>query len=132
MRSTIHTLFEYSVLNFEHNLCFLGQNSGEGIPEMLLLLVQWAQKTMTEKLTYSSDIQCTVLEIKVIKDLGTTIYVVLVNGVLHEGDEIVVCGFQELRVKGAYIHHKEIKVAQGIKKTAQVMLVCKLFLQLDS
>ncbi|KAK9047884.1 hypothetical protein SSX86_033154 [Deinandra increscens subsp. villosa] len=68
--------------------------SGEGIPEMLLLLVQWAQKTMIEKLTYSSDIQCTVLEVKVIEGLGTTIDVVLVNGVLHEGDEIVVCGFQ--------------------------------------
>ncbi|CAI9303593.1 unnamed protein product [Lactuca saligna] len=68
--------------------------SGEGIPEMLLLLVQWAQKTMIEKLTYNSDIQCTVLEVKVIEDLGTIIDVVLVNGVLHEGDEIVVYGFQ--------------------------------------
>ncbi|KAJ0615276.1 putative protein-synthesizing GTPase [Helianthus annuus] len=110
--------------------------SGEGIPEMLLLLVQWAQKTMVEKLTYSNEIQCTVLEVKVIEGLGTTIDVVLVNGVLHEGDEIVVCGFQgpihttirslltphpmkELRVKGAYIHHKEIKAAQGIKITGQ-------------
>ncbi|KAI3807490.1 hypothetical protein L1987_23420 [Smallanthus sonchifolius] len=110
--------------------------SGEGIPEMLLLLVQWAQKTMIDKLTYSNEIQCTVLEVKVIEGLGTTIDVVLVNGVLHEGDEIVVCGFQgpihttirslltphpmkELRVKGAYIHHKEIKAAQGIKITAQ-------------
>ncbi|CAI9290661.1 unnamed protein product [Lactuca saligna] len=95
--------------------------SGEGIPEMLLLLVQWAQKTMIEKLTYSSDIQCAVLEVKVIEDLGTTIDVVLVNGVLHEGDEIVVCGFQgsihttirslltphlmkELRVKKSKLH----------------------------
>ncbi|KAK9056016.1 hypothetical protein SSX86_027103 [Deinandra increscens subsp. villosa] len=110
--------------------------SGEGIPEMILLLVQWAQKTMIEKLTYSNEIQCTVLEVKVIEGLGATIDVVLVNGVLHEGDEIVVCGFQgpihttirslltphpmkELRVKGAYIHHKEIKAAQGIKITAQ-------------
>ncbi|KAI3820046.1 hypothetical protein L1987_13902 [Smallanthus sonchifolius] len=110
--------------------------SGEGIPEMLLLLIQWAQKTMIEKLTYSSEIQCTVLEVKVIEGLGTTIDVVLVNGVLHEGDEIVVCGFQgpihttirslltphpmkELRVKGQYIHYKEIKAAQGIKITAQ-------------
>ncbi|XP_071737766.1 eukaryotic translation initiation factor 5B-like [Rutidosis leptorrhynchoides] len=110
--------------------------SGEGIPEMLLLLVQWAQKTMVEKLTYSSDIQCTVLEVKVIQGLGTTIDVVLVNGLLHEGDDIVVCGLQgpihtkirslltphpmkELRVKGDYIHHKEIKAAQVVKITAQ-------------
>ncbi|XP_022158541.1 eukaryotic translation initiation factor 5B-like [Momordica charantia] len=110
--------------------------TGEGIPDLLLLLVQWAQKTMTEKLTYSDEVQCTVLEVKVVEGHGTTIDVILVNGVLHEGDQIVVCGMQgpivttiralltphpmkELRVKGTYLHHKEIKAAQGIKITGQ-------------
>lgn len=110
--------------------------SGEGIPDLLLLLVQWTQKTMIEKLTFSDEVQCTVLEVKVVEGHGTTIDVVLVNGVLHEGDQIVVCGMQgpivttiralltphpmkELRVKGTYLHHKEIKAAQGIKITAQ-------------
>ncbi|XP_002889098.2 eukaryotic translation initiation factor 5B isoform X2 [Arabidopsis lyrata subsp. lyrata] len=110
--------------------------SGEGIPDLLLLLVQWAQKTMFEKLTYVDKVKCTVLEVKVIEGHGTTIDVVLVNGELHEGDQIVVCGLQgpivttiralltphpmkELRVKGTYLHHKEIKAAQGIKITAQ-------------
>ncbi|CAN0861664.1 Eukaryotic translation initiation factor 5B [Linum grandiflorum] len=110
--------------------------SGEGIPDLLLLLVQWTQKTMVEKLTFSNEIQCTVLEVKVIEGHGTTIDVVLVNGVLHEGDQIVVCGLQvpivttiralltphpmkELRIKGTYLHHKEIKAAQGIKISAQ-------------
>ncbi|KAK7279842.1 hypothetical protein RJT34_24901 [Clitoria ternatea] len=110
--------------------------SGEGIPDLLLLLVQWTQKTMVEKLTYSEEVQCTVLEVKVVEGHGTTIDVVLVNGVLHEGEQIVVCGMQgpivttiralltphpmkELRVKGTYLHHKEIKAAMGIKITAQ-------------
>jgi len=31
--------------------------SGEGIPDLLLLLVQWTQKTMVEKLTYSEEVQ---------------------------------------------------------------------------
>lgn len=110
--------------------------SGEGIPDLLLLLVQWTQKTMVERLTYSNEVQCTVLEVKVVEGHGTTIDVVLVNGVLHEGDQIVVCGMQgpiittiralltphpmkELRVKGTYLHHKKIKAAQGIKITAQ-------------
>ncbi|KAJ4791391.1 Eukaryotic translation initiation factor 5B [Rhynchospora pubera] len=110
--------------------------SGEGIPDLLLLLVQRAHKTMQERLTYTDQVQCTVLEVKVIEGLGTTIDVVLVNGILHEGDQIVVCGLQgpivtniralltphpmkELRVKGSYQHHKEIKAAQGVKISAQ-------------
>ncbi|XP_047094536.1 LOW QUALITY PROTEIN: eukaryotic translation initiation factor 5B-like [Lolium rigidum] len=110
--------------------------SGEGIPDLLLLLVQWAQKTMEEKLTFVDEVQCTVLEVKVIEGHGTTVDVVLVNGMLHEGDQIVVCGMQgpivttiralltphpmkELRVKGTYLHHKKIRAAQGIKISAQ-------------
>ncbi|KAF1880534.1 hypothetical protein Lal_00011593 [Lupinus albus] len=105
--------------------------SGEGIPDMLLLLVNWTQKTMVEKLTYSDEVQCTVLEVKVVEGHGTTIDVVLVNGVLHEGDQIVSPivttiralltphPMKELRVKGTYVHHKEIKAAMGIKITAQ-------------
>ncbi|KAL5859523.1 hypothetical protein ACOSQ4_000819 [Xanthoceras sorbifolium] len=68
--------------------------SGEGIPDLLLLLVQWTQKAMVEKLTFSNEVQCTVLEVKVIEGHGTTIDVVLVDGVIHEGDQIVVCGLQ--------------------------------------
>ncbi|TXG60216.1 hypothetical protein EZV62_014789 [Acer yangbiense] len=104
--------------------------SGEGIPDLLLLLVQWTQKTMVEKLTFSNKVQCTVLEVKVIEGHGMTIDVVLVNGVIHEGDQIgpIVTTIRalltphpmkELRVKGTYLHHKEIKAAQGIKITAQ-------------
>ncbi|KAJ1388440.1 Translation protein, beta-barrel domain superfamily [Sesbania bispinosa] len=105
--------------------------SGEGIPDLLLLLVQWTQKTMVEKLTYSEEVQCTVLEVKVVEGHGTTIDVVLVNGILHEGEQIVgpivttiralltPHPMKELRVKGTYLHHKEIKAAMGIKITAQ-------------
>lgn len=40
----------------------------------------------------STDTQCTVLEVKNMEGLGTTVDVVLVNGTLKEGDPIVVCG----------------------------------------
>ncbi|XP_074370805.1 eukaryotic translation initiation factor 5B-like [Apium graveolens] len=110
--------------------------SGEGIPDLLLLLVKWCQKNMVEKLTYSDKVQCAILEVKANEGDGTTIDVVLVNGVLHEGDQIVVCGTQgpivttiralstphpmkKLRVKVNYLHHKEIKAAQFIKIAAQ-------------
>jgi len=62
------------------------------------------------------------LEVKVIEGLGTTIDVVLVNGLLKVGDTIVISGLngpivtniralltpqpmKELRVKGDYVHH---------------------------
>jgi translation initiation factor IF-2 len=66
--------------------------TGEGIPDLLHLLVQLTQTRMNDKLMYLSELECTVLEVKVIEGLGTTIDVILSNGVLNEGDRIVVCG----------------------------------------
>lgn len=37
--------------------CICDYFSGEGIPDLLLLLVNWTQKTMVEKLTYSNEVQ---------------------------------------------------------------------------
>lgn len=109
--------------------------TGEGIPDLLQLLVTLSQQRMTEKLMYVSELECTVLEVKVIEGLGTTIDVVVVNGVLREGDKIVVAGLngpivttirailtpqplKELRIKGSYVHHKEVKAALGVKISA--------------
>lgn len=110
--------------------------TGEGLPDMLQLLVDLTQSMMASRLMVISETQCTVLEVKVIEGLGTTIDVVLVNGLLHEGDTVVLCGMggpivtqirslltphplKELRVRGSYLHHKEIKAAQGVKIAAQ-------------
>ena len=54
--------------------------SGEGIPDMLLLIVQLTQTMMAEALMFSSTLQCTILEVKVIEGLGTTIDCILVSG----------------------------------------------------
>ncbi|ODQ50979.1 hypothetical protein SAICODRAFT_96010 [Saitoella complicata NRRL Y-17804] len=110
-------------------------HTGEGIPDLLFLLCKLTQERMTGRLMFVSELECTVLEVKMIEGLGTTIDVVLVNGVLHEGDKIVVCGIngpivthiralltpqpmKELRVKSAYVHHKSIKAAMGVKISA--------------
>ncbi|KAI9016948.1 P-loop containing nucleoside triphosphate hydrolase protein [Gaertneriomyces semiglobifer] len=109
--------------------------TGEGVPDLLNLLVDLTQTRMEKNLMYVSELECTVLEVKVVEGLGTTIDVVLSNGILREGDRICVCGLngpivttiralltpqpmRELRVKSAYIHHKEIKAAMGVKITA--------------
>jgi len=109
--------------------------TGEGVPDMIMLLVNLTQQRMSDRLMYLSELECTVLEVKVIEGLGTTIDVVLSNGILRESDRIVVCGLngpivtqiralltpqplRELRVKSAYVHHKEIKAAMGVKISA--------------
>lgn len=109
--------------------------TGEGVPDMIMLLVNLTQQRMNDRLMYLSELECTVLEVKVIEGLGTTIDVVLSNGILREGDKIVVCGLngpivtqvralltpqplRELRIKSQYVHHKEVKAALGVKISA--------------
>ena len=101
-----------------------------------MLLVQLTQSMMNERLSYLSELQCTVLEVKMVEGHGTTIDVILVNGQLQEQDTIVVSGLQgpivtsiralltpppmtELRVKSEYVHSKSVKAAMGVKISAQ-------------
>ncbi|PWN44448.1 hypothetical protein IE81DRAFT_321345 [Ceraceosorus guamensis] len=124
----------YENKNFSKNVSLVptSAHTGEGIPDMLRLLVQLTQERMAASLMYLSELACTVLEVKIIEGLGTTIDVILSNGVLREGDKIVLCGLggpivtyvralltpeplKEMRVKGAYVHHKEVKAALGVK-----------------
>ncbi|KAF1940029.1 hypothetical protein EJ02DRAFT_513428 [Clathrospora elynae] len=117
------------------SVCPTSAHTGEGIPDMIKLIVKLTQERLTNNLMYLSEVECTVLEVKIIEGLGTTIDVILSNGVLHEGDRIVVCGnpepivtniralltpaeMKELRVKSQYVHNKEVKAAMGIKIAA--------------
>ncbi|KAL6939020.1 eukaryotic translation initiation factor 5B [Hanseniaspora opuntiae] len=110
--------------------------TGEGVPDLLWLVLELTQKRMSKQLKYLSDtIEATVLEVKVIEGLGTTIDVILSNGKLKEGDRIVICGLngpivtniralltpqplKEMRIKGEYVHHKEVTAALGVKIAA--------------
>jgi translation initiation factor 5B len=109
--------------------------TGEGMPDLLMLLLSLSQKLLTERLMFSPILEATVLEVKVIEGLGTTIDIVLTGGTIRQGDTIMVVGLdgpiqtsiralltphpmKEMRVKGAYVHHKEIIAAQGIKISA--------------
>jgi translation initiation factor 5B len=106
--------------------------TGEGIPDLFSVMLKYSQHFLKEKITLQEKFACTVLEVKKIEGLGTTIDVILINGTLREGDRIVFLGFsgvistkiralltphpmKEMRVKNEYIHYKEIQAAQGIK-----------------
>lgn len=112
-------------------------HTGDGMGNLINLLVHYSQHMLQKRLLFELEkLEATVLEVKAIPGLGTTIDVVLVNGFLKEGDRIVLAGhdgpldthirsllvpqpLKELRIKTPY---KELKVAYGsigVKVTGQ-------------
>ena len=110
-----------SVISFAHllmqdmknyvNIVPTSAHTGEGIPDLLYLVSALPQNRMAARLKFSKTLKATVLEVKVLQGLGTTIDIILIDGVLHEvcfaaaftfdfeacefqGDTIVLCGLE--------------------------------------
>jgi len=111
-------------------------HSGDGMGNLMAQLVQHSQTFLAKRLSYTDEMQATVLEVKAIGGFGTTIDVVLVNGRLKFGSTLVLAGtdgpivttvkalltpskMQDLRVKNQYIEHKDLQAAQGVKIAAK-------------
>lgn len=108
--------------------------TGEGIAEILLMLSGLSQQFLKGKLELSDTVRGSVLEVKNMKGLGTTIDVILYDGVLHKGDYLVIGGpkqtvtkvrslliprpLQELRVEKQFVQIEKISAAAGIKISA--------------
>lgn len=111
--------------------------TGEGIPELLLLLVGLAQKYLEQNLGLHVEGKAkgTILEIKEEKGIGTTCDVILHDGTLHIGDKVVIAGIddvivthikailrpppaREMRVESKFSTVKSVSAAAGIKITA--------------
>ena len=70
--------------------------TGEGIPELLMVVAGLAQKYLGSKLACTTDFaRGTVLEIKEEKGLGKTMDVIIYDGCLNVGDTIVIGGLAE-------------------------------------
>ncbi|KAI2808302.1 Translation Initiation Factor 5B [Blomia tropicalis] len=111
-------------------------HTGEGMGNLLNLIVDLTQTMLAKKIQYIPDtLDATVLEVKAIPGLGTTIDVILINGKLKEGDKIVLAGhdgpivtnirsllvpqpLKELRVKNPYEELKVIYGSMGVKIAA--------------
>lgn len=110
--------------------------TGEGIPDLIMLIVQLTQTLMAKRLYLSDELKCTVLEVKVTEGFGYTVDAILIDGKLRKNDQIVLCGMsgpivtrikailtphplKEIRVKtNKYERHKEIRAAMGVKLVA--------------
>ncbi|CDR93974.1 translation initiation factor IF-2, putative [Babesia bigemina] len=118
------------------SICPTSAITGEGISDLICLMLQLTQKIMVKNITHKEEFHCSVLEVKVIEGLGTTVDVILLGGTIREGDKVVLCGLSgpivttirtlltpqplaELRVKGEYQKHTSIKAAMGVKIVAQ-------------
>lgn len=111
--------------------------TGEGIPELLAVLAGLIQQYMAKRLLVTSGpAKGVVLEVKEEPGLGTTIDVIIYDGVIRKGDTIVVGGLekpivtkirallmprplQEMRAhEGRFISVEEVVAAAGVKIAA--------------
>ncbi|KAH7643831.1 eukaryotic translation initiation factor 5b-like protein [Dermatophagoides farinae] len=111
-------------------------HTGDGMGNLINLITHFTQTLMAKRIHYQLDsLDATVLEVKAIPGLGTTIDVVLVNGKLREGDKIVLAGhdgpiitqirallvpqpLKELRVKSPYEELRVVYGSVGVKIAA--------------
>jgi translation initiation factor 5B len=110
---------------------------GEGIPELLLILVGLAQRYLEKnlRLHIGGKARGTVLEVKEERGLGVTCDAILYDGTLKVGDKIVIAGknevivtnikailkpppVREMRVESRFKNVKSVTAAAGIKIVA--------------
>jgi len=127
------------VADFQRNLAIVpvSAHTGEGIADLLLVMIGLAQRYMSDelKLSVEGPGAGTVLEVKEERGLGTTLDVILYDGTLAVGDEIAVATqkdvlvtkvrsllkprpMKEILVEDRFERVKSVAAAAGIKVSA--------------
>jgi len=127
------------VSDFQRNLAIVpvSAHTGEGIADLLLVMIGLAQRYMSDalKLAVEGPGAGTVLEVKEERGLGTTLDVILYDGTLGLGDEIAVATqdsiivtkvrsllqprpMKEILVEDRFERVKSVAAAAGVKVTA--------------
>jgi translation initiation factor 5B len=116
----------------------ISANTGQGIPELLMVLTGLAQKYLEEKLQISDEGPCkgTILEVKEEIGLGTTLNAIIYSGSLKVNDTLVIGSIDEPIVvkvrallepaelaemrekKSKFQNVKEVNAATGVKIAA--------------
>ncbi|RLF49688.1 MAG: translation initiation factor IF-2 [Thermoplasmata archaeon] len=90
------------IQDFQRNVALIPicAKSGEGVPDLLLILVGLAQRFLEKRLeTEDCPAMGTVLEVKEERGLGPTMDVIIYRGVIRRGDTIVVGGKEPIITK---------------------------------
>ncbi len=127
------------VSDFQRNLVIVPVSSmtGEGISDLLMILIGLAQRYLTEglKTTISGPGVGTVIEVKEEIGLGTTLDVILYDGIISVGDEIGIAGsegavstkvrallqprpMKEILIEDQFMRVKSVVAAAGVKISA--------------
>jgi len=112
----------------------LSSISGEGVPELMMVLAGLAQNFLKDKLKLSDTPRGTILEVKETKGLGMTVDVILFDGKIRKGDYLIIGGrepidtkikallvprpLQELRIEKQFDYVDEVTAAVGVKIAA--------------
>jgi len=128
------------ITDFQRTVCVvpISAKTGEGVAELLMILVGLAQKFLEDnlKLHVSGKARGTVLEIKEERGIGLTMDAILYDGTLHTGDKLIIGGIEEpvithvkgifkpremaeMRVESKFKKVDEVSAAAGIKIVAQ-------------
>ncbi len=108
--------------------------TGEGIAEILLMLSGLSQQFLKDKLEISKIAKGSILEVKNVRGLGTTIDVIIYDGKIERGDYLIIGGknilvtkvktlltprpLQELRIEKQFEDIDGISAAAGVKISA--------------
>jgi|Deesub1362A_J573_1020465.scaffolds.fasta_scaffold00146_31 translation initiation factor 5B len=127
------------IKDFKRNVCIvpMSARTGEGIPDVLMVLIGLAQKYLEDSLriTVSGSGVGTVLEVREERGFGVTVDVILYDGTIAVGDKVVVGGkyepvitkvrallkpkpLHELRVEDRFVGVKRVVAASGVKVVA--------------
>ncbi|MDD1662379.1 MAG: translation initiation factor IF-2, partial [Methanomicrobiales archaeon] len=127
------------ISDFQRNIAIVpvSSHTGEGIADLLMVLIGLAQRFLREDLAFRADgpARGTVLEVKEERGLGMTLDVILYDGTLSVGDEVMLATsdgvvvtkirsllaprpLREIRVEDRFDRVRSVVAAAGIKVSA--------------
>ena len=119
--------YEIKNLNEAVPIIPISATTNEGIPDLLVLLTQYAQKKLKNNIIFNDNFEGSIVEINQLEGYGSIINILVINGTIKKGDIIAVNSMNGILHKTIkfllvknnknaqeYIHHDIIKATNYI------------------